>query len=358
MSRRLSRLLSYVADTPWAMHHPSALRMLAIIERRVAGKRLEQAQIDDATLVDRDAYASRREAAAIASKRNGGMVAVVPVYGTILGRDWEFTNASHGGTTSAEGLARSLRILDRDDRVGTVILDIDSPGGSVANLPETAAVIAGMSTHVVAQVNSLAASAAYWLASQADEIVATPSAEVGSIGVYTMHVDEREALAQEGVTVEIIRAGENKIASNPFEELTPEARADIQDGVDKFHAMFVGAVAKGRGVSSSAVVEKFGDGKVFLAADALKRGMVDRIATLDETIGRAASGKKTRRRAAAVQTVFVNNTVDGDIAIVDATATAHDLEGNPIDVAAVVADDLADRVKADLALRKRRIDLL
>ena len=122
-------------------------------------------------------------------------------------------------------------------------------------------------------------------------------------------------------------AGVVQGAANAFEELTPEARADIQDGVDKFHSMFVGAVAKGRGISTRAVVEKFGDGKVFLAADALQRGMVDRIATLDETITRAASGKRPTRRNASteIDTVQVEEVVR-DVALVEPATVVSDLD--------------------------------
>ncbi len=299
MSRRLSRILAYVAGTPWALHYPAAQRMVAVLDRRIQGKRLEQAQIDEAIGADRDAYAERRAAARDARTRTGGAVAVVPVYGTILGRDWQFTQSSHGGTTSAEELIRTLRGIDADSSISTIVLDMDTPGGSVELIPEAAAVLAGLGKPVVAQVNTMAASAGYWLAAQADEIVASPSAELGSIGVYTMHVDEREALAQDGMSVTIVRAGANKVAANPYEALTPEALADIQKSVDEYHDMFVGAVASGRGVTRAAVRSKFGDGLVFRAREAVERGMADRIATLDETIARYAGGARPKRRKAA-----------------------------------------------------------
>ena len=357
MSRRLSRNLAYVADQPWALHYPAAERMLAIIERRIGGHRLTQSEIDDAVAVDRDAYAARRNAARHVGSRTSGAVAVVPIYGTILGREWEFTEASHGGTTSAEGLTRTLRALDADPGVGSILLDIDSPGGSVANLPETAAVIAALAKPVVAHVNTMAASAAYWLASQADEIVASPSAELGSIGVYTMHIDEREALAAEGVSVEIIRAGDHKVAANPFEELTAEARADIQQGVDEFHAMFLTAVGAGRGVSRSKVRSEFGDGRMFRAAESVQRGMADRIATYDDTVARLAGGKYPKPRALATASRIVvssiAHTTDATIDVPDEILEVTEA----VEVVALLAT-LDTPIAADLDLRRRRLRLI
>jgi signal peptide peptidase SppA len=138
----------------------------------------------------------------------------------------------------------------------------------------------------VAQVNSLAASAAYWLASQADEIISIPSGTAGSIGVFTAHQDLSKALAQEGIDITLISAGKYKVEGNPFEPLTPEAKAVLQDRVDTAYAQFVKDVAQGRGVSQASVRDGYGQGRALGAKEALKAGLIDAIATMDQTLSR------------------------------------------------------------------------
>lgn len=298
MSSSYRHVLASVANTLWAMERRAAHRLLAVLARRAAGTRYSVSELQAAVAADVETYDERR-AAARAASRTAPRIAVVPVYGTILGRDWEFGQVSHGGTTSAEALARKLRTLDADAGIGAIVLDIDSPGGAVSNLPETGEVVASIGKPVIAQVNSMACSAAYWLASQADEIVAAPSSEVGSIGVVMLHQDLREHLAQEGIGIEVLRAGEHKYAGNPFEELTDAARADLQARLDDIHAMFLAAVARGRGTTPKRVRSDFGDGRVFGAKEAARIGMVDRIGTLEDTLARLSSGARVRKRAAA-----------------------------------------------------------
>ena len=134
--------------------------------------------------------------------------------------------------------------------------------------------------------NTLAASAAYWLASAADEMVVTPSGSVGSIGIVAMHEDVSKALEAEGVKVSIVSAGKYKTEGNPYQPLSVEGRAYLQSQVDQFGGMFVDGVARGRKVSSSQVRNGFGEGRMVLAAGAVRAGMADRVATFDETLAR------------------------------------------------------------------------
>jgi len=132
----------------------------------------------------------------------------------------------------------------------------------------------------------MAASAAYWIASQADEIVITPSGRAGSIGVYTAHDDVSAALEKAGIVRTYISAGEYKVEGNEAEALGKDAKAFIQARVDESYKSFVDDVALGRGVSAETVLADFGKGRMFGAVEAKKRGMVDTIATLSETLAR------------------------------------------------------------------------
>jgi signal peptide peptidase SppA len=190
------------------------------------------------------------------------------------------------GATSAEAFGASVQAAAADPAVGAILIDVDSPGGAVSLIPETAQIVAdaALAKPVVAIANTLMASAAYWLASQASEVVITPSGMAGSIGVLAMHADNSARLEQMGVDVSLIHAGQFKAEGNPFQPLTDEARADIQAKVDEFYGMFVDGVAQGRGVAASMVRDGFGQGRVVTAAEAVKAGMADRVATFDQTV--------------------------------------------------------------------------
>jgi signal peptide peptidase SppA len=187
-------------------------------------------------------------------------------------------------------LAQSVNALARDPEVGAVILNIDSPGGVITGVPEAADAIwaarrAG--THVTALVNPLAASAAYWIASQANEVVAVPSGETGSIGVFILHSECSGMLEQAGVKAKYIFAGEHKVEGNPIEPLSEEAEEEFQSRVDFTNRQFVKAVARGRETTMANVERTFGQGRTFFSTGALRVGMIDRIATLDKALSKA-----------------------------------------------------------------------
>jgi signal peptide peptidase SppA len=136
------------------------------------------------------------------------------------------------------------------------------------------------------------ASAAYWIGSAASEVVATPSAMVGSVGVVVVHMDESKALEMLGVKPTFITAGKYKAEGDPAQPLTDAARERLQEMVDQYYAAFVGGVARGRGVPVAEVRTSYGQGRLLTAREGLAAGMVDRIATLDETLGRVLTGKR------------------------------------------------------------------
>ena len=212
------------------------------------------------------------------------------------------------GGTSTDRVEAAFQQAIVDPGIGAVILDIDSPGGSVSGVQElwdTIFEVRGQKP-VVAVADTLAASAAYWIATAADEIVVSTSSEVGSIGVLTVHEDLSKRLEQEGVDATIISAGRYKAEANPFEPLSDEAREAIQGRVNDHYQMFVSSVAKGRGVGVGMIRDGFGQGRLVGAREAVVEGMADVVGTLDETIRRllprrgrrGASSKVLRDRLA------------------------------------------------------------
>ena len=233
------------------------------------------------------------------SEQRVGAVAVLPVFGIIAQRMDMMMDMSGG--VSTERISNRFRALVEDDSVGAIVLDIDSPGGGVEGIQELAAEIyaARGQKKIVAIANSYAASAAYWIASAADEFVVTPSGKVGSIGVFMMHEDITQLLENEGIKTTLISSGQYKTEGTPYAPLTDEALAHFQSLSDSYYDMFTKDVAKYRGVKHSEVLKGYGEGRVFTAPVAKSMGMVDRIATLDEVVDGlyTARGQKGRMRS-------------------------------------------------------------
>lgn len=159
---------------------------------------------------------------------------------------------------------------NQDDSVQRIVLDVDSPGGAVAGVELAALAVATSPKPVKAVVGSQAASAAYWIASQAEEIEASGrTTQIGSIGVATV------AFKEPGV-YEIASTNAPKKRPDPA---TDDGRRAIMEELDAIHEIFAGDVAKGRGVSVETVNKEFGQGGILLAEEAAKRGMIDKVNT-------------------------------------------------------------------------------
>jgi signal peptide peptidase SppA len=217
-----------------------------------------------------------------------GSVVVLPVYGLILHRGSSMGDISGPAATSTTRLLSQFKQAMSDPNVKAIIFDVDSPGGTVEGVDELATEIraARGKKQTIAVSNKQCASAAYYIASACDEIVASPSSMTGSIGVYCAHEDASLYLEKQGVKVSLIKFGENKAEGNPYEPLSDNARAHMQDTVDLFGVMFERAVAKGRKTTQGNVHKTFGQGLMFGAAKAVELGMADSIGTLDDVLAR------------------------------------------------------------------------
>jgi signal peptide peptidase SppA len=288
---RYLHIISAFAAEAWAMQ-PEKLQAIAdFLAFKAHGGHLSEEEIQ--------ARVDGRSAAAVA--RREGDVAVMPLVGMISHRASMVDNASTSGGVAADQFGRRFDAFVQDDTVKTIIFDIDSAGGTVHGIEPLADKIRGArgAKPIIAQVNTKAASAAYWLACQADEIVLTPGAEAGSIGVFTVHEDISEKLAKDGVKPTLIKAGANKAELNNLAPLAAEARQALQVRIDAAYRSFVRSVAAGRGITASQVEDRFGQGRMFGQADLLDRGMVDRVATLEETIARfgGAPAQRAQQRS-------------------------------------------------------------
>lgn len=292
MSGTYAAIRKAMRSQVWAIQPEKLEQVCSFLQLKYGGG---QPAAEVKAAIEAEATETRVRAAAAGSS-GGGTVAVLPIYGLILYRGSEM-DISGPTATSVQKLTRQFRQALNDPNVKAIVFDVDSPGGTVEGVDELATEIrnARGKKKTVAVCNCLMASAAYYIASACSEIVVSPSSLVGSVGVYCAHEDDSKYLDELGVKISLVQFGENKTLGNPYEPLSDAARAEMQDKVDQFGAMFEKAVAKGRKITQAKVHESFGQGLCFTAAKAVKIGMADTVATLDEVLGRYGIAAPTQQ---------------------------------------------------------------
>lgn len=287
MKRQL--ILGALTSTIWALEPTYMENMSSVLRRWSAG--IDASPEVLATVEAAQAARASRKAAVA---NLGGGIAVLGLYGLINQRASMVDGMSGSGGTSVERFTQSFREAMADDTVGGIIIDIDSPGGSVSGIQDLFDEI--MSARgvkpVYGLVNSLCASAAYWISSACAQMFAVQGSLVGSIGVYMQHVDASEAMKMDGLNATYISAGKFKVEGNSLGPMSAEALAFNQSQIDAFYSMFTGAVAKGRGVAIGQVRDSMGQGRCLMAADGLAASMVDGIDTFDGVVKRMGKAMK------------------------------------------------------------------
>jgi signal peptide peptidase SppA len=232
------------------------------------------------------AYEGREQA-----PRLVGDVAVIDVCGPIVYKGgWA---SYYYGACAIADLQTKFRMALADPAVKTILFRFDSPGGEVTMVPEFADEIfaARGQKPIVAVADTLVASAAYWLGAQVETIYASVSARLGSIGVYTEHVDYSGLLEKNGIAITLISYGAHKTDGHPYAPLPEDVRARIQARVNEVGAEFDAAVARGRKVSKKDVVDSFGQGEVFRGKQAIALGMADKLGTFSQVLARLTKNR-------------------------------------------------------------------
>lgn len=207
-------------------------------------------------------------------------VAFLPIHGSLIQRH-SFLTAESGLMSYGE-ISEAFHAAMDDPAVRAVYMDVDSPGGEVAGLfdlvDSMAARVGEKPIH--AHVNELSASAAYAITTVADHISIPRTGMAGSVGVIVIHQEFSRMLDQEGVTVNIIRAGDRKADFNQYEELSGAARRDVQSDIDRIREIFIQTVARNRGTDPDAVRET--EAALLAAPAALDTNLVDEIMSAEE----------------------------------------------------------------------------
>lgn len=257
--KKLSRISSVIASVPWAIE-PRALDMIeAIVARHLGGDPIPDIE-------------PRPAAPSVKG------IAVIPIMGPIVPRASLMANLS--GATSSEEISGAIKAASEHPDVSAILLDIDSPGGSVLGGFEAADALfaARGKKPMAASVNGCCASLAYLFASQADMVFASRGSQVGSIGVIARHYDDSRATGNEGVdAITVASSREKAMSGMTKEEITAKLRAEV----DHYFGMFKEAVARGR---KKMDMDAVATGEMWLADRAHSIGLIDGIATREEVI--------------------------------------------------------------------------
>lgn len=238
--------------------------------------------------LDAEAAATSIEAAARREPvRSSGGTAVIPVTGPLLERR-DPVMEYYFGATSYELIRAQVREAMGDSRIRSVIFDVDSPGGMATGLQEITDEIYAFRGRkpMTAIANTMMGSAALHLASAADEIVASPSSLVGSVGTMMVLTDISGMAEQQGIKVHVIATSPHKGEGVPGAPVTDETLTHLHDLAMNYHRSFVSALARGRGATASHIEANYGQGRMLSASAAKNVGMVDRIATFSDVLAR------------------------------------------------------------------------
>lgn len=234
----------------------------------------------------------------------GTKVAVIPIMGPVTPFQAPKWYAEFGIRVAAlPNIVAAARAAANDPEVGRIVYAVHSPGGSAFGVGEAAAALREVSKvkPTVAAVAYLSASAAYWLSSAAREIVAAPSALIGSVGVRVTHMDVSKAMEEMGVVVTELSVPASKSDLSPYKPLSDTARAELMRTVEDIYSVFAADISSSRRID----MVKDGDqyGRVHPASFAKSIGMVDRVATFEALLVETAPSADmtaTRRARLAI----------------------------------------------------------
>jgi len=211
-------------------------------------------------------------------------IAVIPVYGSLTLFD--------GKGNDVKNIVDLLKEANEDDSVKAIILEINSPGGSVVASKALADAVKQSKKPTVAWMRDVAASGGYWVASACDKVIADPATITGSIGVTGSYLQFSKLMENYGVTYERLVSGPYKDAGSPYKELTPAEREMLMKKINAINSMFINAISENRNLSKS-YVSNLATGEIFLGSEAYELKLVD-------VLGGEKEAQKTAEQLAGI----------------------------------------------------------
>ncbi len=281
-----------IVNGAWALEAASLIEIQGIYKTHLRGDKIDVAGVE--ARLGRPLANEQKKYAV----REGG-VGVLAIEGVLAPKANLFTEISGGASTQM--LGAQIQGMLNDNAVKSIILAIDSPGGSVFGTPELADIVrsAAKIKPVVAVSDASMCSGAYWIGSACNAVyITSPMVNVGSIGVVQRRTYQP---AQDGgPVVEEITAGKYKRVGRPDKPLNKEERAYVEGQLDHMYGVFIGAVSDNRGATIEQVLDHMADGRVFIGQQAIDRGLVDGFSTVDAMVEQLATNpaKFANRRKA------------------------------------------------------------
>jgi signal peptide peptidase SppA len=301
----VSGLVDYILSNHWALERRVVDSGLALILRHIRGDKASPAEIAAVVAARDEARSEKREKRGSVGSRPWDSVldteedwqrgysitrdvAVVPVEGVLCRWAGYVNGASQPRGTSSAAVVKSLNAAAADPRARAIVTEFDSPGGTVAGVEEMALAMrrAAAAKPVVSWAAYLMCSAAYWVGSQAQKLIAARTALVGNIGVYQVLEDTSLREAAEGVKVHVVKAGEWKAIGVEGAPISEGQLAVVQKEIDSVYGEFIREAAAGRRMSA-AVMKQLADGRAHGGVDATDLGLADGVGGLDDAIDAA-----------------------------------------------------------------------
>lgn len=227
----------------------------------------------------------------------GNETAVIRIAGPMMKGD-----SKYGGANSVR-VRQAIRAAANDPAVASIMLHIDSPGGTVDGTLELANEVtrARESKPVFAHLEDYGASAAYWVASQAERITANAMAQVGSIGTMLYLQDTSGAAQAEGIKVIVLGTGTMKGAFAPGAPITDEQIAYAMERLNEMNGHFLAAVKKGRGMTAAQINGIAAEARIYMPPAAKELGLIDGIASFEQAMAAMPRRKAVPSRRMAAE---------------------------------------------------------
>jgi len=330
-------LQHYLTGCRWAMQRQTLQALCGIVERHITGEKLSDEQIR-AVVSTRKTEENETRKYTLMPDGKG----VLSITGVIAKYSSMVNDVSQPQGTSIEFLSEQLDLMLQDNRVKSIFLRFESPGGTWSGQPDFVDKLwkASFAKPIISFADDIADSAAYYLASQGNIFLANQSALVGSIGVYMVIPDLSKRAEALGIKYNIVASGENKGAGYPGSEVTDSQLAVFADEIDADHEMFLRGVLRGRAAAglSEENLRKLADGREYNAAAAVEHKLIDKIMTLEEAL--AIEAPPVREAGA-----FIRH--DGFTAAVSAETIKQNRKGKTMEQEKTQAQDAAAEAGTD-----------
>ncbi len=270
----LHRITQSVTSQVWAITPEKAHEICAFLDQRANGSFLSEDEIQAAI---------GRNGEEDGDTQTVEGVRILTLRGTVMPRSTLMARFSGG--VSCEDVAQQIQKARTDASVKAILIRGDSPGGSVFGVAELATAIYEARADKPVYFwtdNGQCCSAMYWIASACTKVFASEGSEIGSIGVIAIHYEITKAAEEAGYKFTVLRSVENKAVGQPYEVLDAKKHAVLMEKINSWHAAFVEAVGRNRGIDASTINEKFGAGKTFRAEQAADLGLIDGVKTFSQ----------------------------------------------------------------------------